>query len=130
MNKANPGNDQTKGRSRRIRREKGSRKCHSDSDCSKATRSPGISFGSESQRTNRTNCQGVTRFLSTGKSVGGTLRQLIVNADNQLAKISSRIQQLDTERQNLEREWEEARQEKEQLQALLDNLQQSIQENP
>lgn len=52
-----------------------------------------------------------------------------MNADNQLAKISSRIQQLDTERQNLEREWEEARQEKEQLQALLNILQQSIQED-
>jgi chromosome segregation ATPase len=58
------------------------------------------------------------------------LRQLIGKADNQLARISSRINQLETERQNLEREWEEARLEKEQLQALLDNLQQSIQENP
>ncbi|MFB2977642.1 hypothetical protein [Microseira sp. BLCC-F43] len=47
-----------------------------------------------------------------------------------MARISSRINQLETERQNLEREWEEARLEKEQLQALLENLQQSMQENP
>lgn len=58
------------------------------------------------------------------------MRQLIDRADSQLAKMSDRIHQLETERQNLEQEWEQARQEKEQLQALLAGLQQSVQENP
>lgn len=130
MNDTNPGNEQIKGRSGRIRREKGASEHQPDADSSKATRSARRNLGSESQRTNRTIRAGLSQCKFRGHSIGGILRQLIGKADHQLAKISSRIHQLETERQNLEREWEEARLEKEQLQALLENLQQSVQESP
>jgi len=130
MNETNPGHEQTQGRSRRIRREERTSEHHHNSDCSEAARSERRSVGCKSQRTNRTIRTGISQCKSRGDNVGGILRQLIGKADNQLARISSRINQLETERQNLEREWEEARLEKEQLQALLENLQQSMQENP
>jgi hypothetical protein len=51
------------------------------------------------------------------------LRQLIAS-DRQLAKISDRLTQLETEQQILEQERQDAIVEREQLQALLEDLQQ------
>ncbi|NJN57310.1 MAG: hypothetical protein HC879_07295 [Leptolyngbyaceae cyanobacterium SL_5_9] len=52
------------------------------------------------------------------------MRQLIAKSDSQLAKISDRLTQLETERQALEQAQQDAIVEREQLQTLLEDLQQ------
>jgi chromosome segregation ATPase len=130
MSETNLGNEQAESRPGGVRREEGSGEHQPDSDGSEALRSAGGSDRHQSQRIDRTASARANQFQSRGQIAGGILRQLIVKADSQLAKVEDRLQQLEIERQKLEEEREQAQQEREQLQTLLENLQQTIQENP
>lgn len=131
MSETNPGNEQAQaGRQRGVRRKEGSGQHQPDSDCTETSRSTSSRSGCESERTSGAISERISGFQSRGQIAGGILRQLIVKADSQLAKVEDRLQQLEIERQKLEEEREQAQQEREQLQTLLENLQQTIQENP
>lgn len=123
-------NEQTgSGRSGRIRREQGTDQHRAHSNRAEASRPAGSSTGVESERIGGAVRTGADQFKSRGQIAGGILRQLIVRADNQLAKVEDQLRQLEITRQTLEQEREEARREQAQLQTLLENLQKTTQEN-
>jgi hypothetical protein len=130
MSETNSEHEQTKGGARGVRGVERASQYQLDSDRSTSPRRASSSPRSEPKRADRTVRAGAYQFKSRGQIAGGILRQLMIKADNQLARLDDRMNQLETERRKLEQEREEAKQEKEQLQILFENLQQATQDNP
>ncbi len=128
MRKPNSGDEQTQSRQAGVRRKQGADQHQSDSDGPKALGRAGIRIKDQPQRVDRTLRTGLDSI--GGALTGGILRQLIGKTDGQLARLDDRLAALEQERQLLEHDRKEMEQEREQLQLLLNDLQQSVQENP
>jgi len=110
----------------RLQRKQGESQHQPDSNGSAASRRAGGKARNQSQRSNRAVRQRTAECRGT--SAGGILRQLIARADSQLARIDDRIRQFEIDRQSLQQERGAAMEERAQLQRLLENLQQTIQD--